>query len=322
MSVDPCPHLASSERPSLLSEPPNTGRNSNVTIDERTLGPLMRGWHDARLGRGEINELSHYNMKYRIDRFIDYFGDDRLVNSIHADDIEDWIGSLRNTRTGRPLKNSTRNTITSAIRTFFGWAYRRQLVDVDPTETVQRAPVPSGPPKAIPMDDVNAVIASAPNLRAEVMITIAVQLGLRRSEIASLQADQWDRESNYLSVTGKGSKTRSVWVTDEAKNVLERWLGSRRHGPVFPSRMDPKQGVSVETVYKTMIGAAEVIGLRINPHAYRHTMATDIAAAGGRIDALQRALGHASLNSTMQYLHVRPEDVRTAMEGRQYRSAS
>ena len=48
---------------------------------------------------------------------------------------------------------------------------------------------------------------------------------------------------------------------------------------------------------------------RVTPHVLRHTYATELLNGGFTIREVQELLGHASIQTTQIYTHVRPEDV-------------
>jgi integrase/recombinase XerD len=48
----------------------------------------------------------------------------------------------------------------------------------------------------------------------------------------------------------------------------------------------------------------------IHPHQLRHSMATNVAAAGGTLDEIRELLGHAAITSSQVYLHPSPDRLR------------
>lgn len=59
---------------------------------------------------------------------------------------------------------------------------------------------------------------------------------------------------------------------------------------------------------------ARKCGFPVRPHMLRHTAATNWVRAGVHLDVVQKLLGHASLASTVVYLHARDEDRRRAVD--------
>jgi len=52
----------------------------------------------------------------------------------------------------------------------------------------------------------------------------------------------------------------------------------------------------------------------IHPHQLRHSMATNVAAAGGTLDEIRELLGHAAITSSQGYLHPSPDRLRSAVD--------
>jgi site-specific recombinase XerD len=277
----------------------------------------MTAWLDGRYARDEITAITRSGYQLHIAAFVAHVGHDRPLADITVETIEAWIGSLT-TRAGRPLAPSARNTKVATIRVFFAWATERGLINRDPTLQIRRARTPKRPPRRVAVDQVALVLAAAP-FRARIMITLAVQMMLRRSEIAALQVEDWDRKGGFLYVRGKGAKDRNLPLTEEATEALTAWLADgRQSGPMWPSPHG--KGLSVRTVAQIISSAAAGVGLKINPHAYRHTGASDAVLSGASLDAVRRTLGHASLNTTTIYVDTRPEELRGQIEGRRYRA--
>lgn len=284
------------------------------------LGTVMRQWLDGRLARSEISPLTHNSYHYNIEAFIEHFGEDTDPNSITVEQIESWIAGLRSRHSGRRLGPASLNNKTATLRVFFAWALRRGFVDVDPMLDIRRAKIPKRPPRWIPPDQVLRVLSNAPT-RARAMIILSLQLGLRRSEIAGLDAEDWNREAGFLYVRGKGAKDRELPMTIEAAEAAEAWLCGRLTGPMWPSSHNPGEGLSRQSVGLIMTKAATEVGLDITPHAYRHTAATDTLRGGGSLETVRRLLGHETYAPTSNYVHSRPEDLRPEIEGRRYTKA-
>lgn len=277
----------------------------------------MTDWLTGRVARREIVQLTADSYAGHIASFVDYIGADTPVDQITTETIEAWIASLR-TRYGQPLAPSALNTKTATIRGFWAWALERNYVDRNPMTGIKRAKVPRRPPKSVPPEQVAAVLSTA-DFRVRTMILLMVQLGLRRSELAGLTVEDWDRDNGFLYVRGKGSKDRNLPLTSEATEALEAWLADGRlAGPMWPSSHRPGEGIAVRTVSNIIGEAAKDHGLRITPHAYRHTAATDALANGATVDGVRRILGHESLATTTIYLHTKPEDLREQIGGRNY----
>ena len=81
--------------------------------------------------------------------------------------------------------------------------------------------------------------------------------------------------------------------------------------------MSKKRGAfTVRAVEFLVARHAKAAGLdqHVHPHMLRHSCATHLLRRGAPLEAIRKLLGHQSLASTQVYLHLAPEDVRTALE--------
>jgi len=86
------------------------------------------------------------------------------------------------------------------------------------------------------------------------------------------------------------------------------WKGNKVRGPLlFPGKI-PERSVTREAFNKALgIAAAEAkVDKRVTPHSLRHAFATYLLEAGTDLRTVQVLLGHASISSTVWYLHVTP----------------
>ena len=63
---------------------------------------------------------------------------------------------------------------------------------------------------------------------------------------------------------------------------------------------------------KWLAAELRILGVRVSPHTFRHTLATEFLRRGGNIFYLQKILGHSSLEMVKRYLHVQTEDLQAA----------
>ncbi len=106
--------------------------------------------------------------------------------------------------------------------------------------------------------------------------------GLRVSELTSLRIDQLPRDGGQqLSLIGKGSKMRSVFLTPEAQLAINTYIDMRtdRNPFVFISHSNRgmgKTGLTRNSVERLVKRYASFVGIstRVTPHVLRHSFAT------------------------------------------------
>ena len=153
------------------------------------------------------------------------------------------------------------------------------------------------------------------------MVRMMLEVGLRVSEVCQLR--RGDVDMNACSVTirdGKGGKDRKLWMPEDLRDLVGRWLGRRpatEEGWLFPTRTGRK--TSPRSVRRTVKTYTERAGIDwfedVSPHTLRHTFATNLLSRTGNIRLVQKALGHADLSTTMIYTHIVDEELEAAMKG-------
>jgi integrase len=153
--------------------------------------------------------------------------------------------------------------------------------------------------------------------RDAAMIGLLLGCGLRRSEVVSLRLDQLQLRDGHcviVDLLGKAGRLRTVPVPDWSKALFDIWLRDSgvSEGKVFrrvwKSRTDLAFGVTADVVWTTVKRYAKRSGVdHLAPHDLRRTCARLCHGAGGELEQIQFLLGHASVQTTEQYIGCRQE---------------
>jgi site-specific recombinase XerD len=159
--------------------------------------------------------------------------------------------------------------------------------------------------------------ADIKSLRDRAILELLFSAGLRVSELVGINRDQINLDRQEFSVKGKGDKIRIVFISDTAKNAIEKYLNKRIDiDPALFVRFSPsKTGqaiaeknkrITVRTVQRIVKFYAAKAGIvkEVHPHTLRHSFATDLLANGADIRSVQTMLGHSSITTTQIYTHI------------------
>lgn len=154
------------------------------------------------------------------------------------------------------------------------------------------------------------------------IVRFGIASGLRAAEMVSLTWGQISETEGIhkATFTGKGSKVRTVQVEREAIRALRAAFRARfgrapqandyvlNATATGRSKGAGMTKAALHVRLKRIIATAKRDGLvranlNVSTHTLRHTTATRLVAAGVPLDAVQRHLGHSSLNTTARYLH-------------------
>lgn len=232
------------------------------------------------------------------------------------------VGFLQHLENHRGNTARSRNARLAAIRSFFRFAAFREP---ERSGLVQRVlAIPAKRTERRPIDylsrvEVDALLA-APTVetrkgrRDRTLLLVAVQTGLRVSELVSLTCDQVKvGPGAHVRVRGKGRKERCTPLRAEAEKALRAWMvetGGTGKEPLFSSsRGSPlsRDGVSyivAEHVRSAAKQCPTLAAKRVTPHVLRHTTAMTFLESGVDHALIALWLGHESTDSTQPYIHA------------------
>ena len=232
------------------------------------------------------------------------------------------LGAARLAAAGKQPRSIAR--ALSAWRSFYRWAVRFQKFEANPAAGV-RAPKAAKPlPKALSVDHAMALLDraepdadDAADVRDAAMFELFYSAGLRLAELIGLDlvpspasAGWVDLAAGEVTVTGKGSKTRTVPVGAKALAALARWLALRDRLLRVPEAalfLSPRgKRVSATLVYMRLKRWTLKAGIpaHVHPHMLRHSFATHMLQSSGDLRAVQELLGHANITTTQVYTHL------------------
>lgn len=218
---------------------------------------------------------------------------------------------------GNTLKRKTQNYYLIALRSFLKYMGRRDVRSLNP-EKIELAKVPDRDLDLISSAELERLL-EAPSgddlkdLRDKAILATLFSTGMRVSELTSLDRDI-DLSKDEITIRGKGEKVRIVFLSDECKDAIKKYLDKRIDiddalfvkmvsNPEKASkslRLTPR---SVERIVKQHAIKAG-ISKKVTPHVIRHSFATDLLSNGADLRAVQAMLGHADISTTQIYTHV------------------
>jgi integrase/recombinase XerC len=215
------------------------------------------------------------------------------------------------------LSPRTLALVLSAWRGYFRWLARHRGFGANPILGI-RAPKAARPlPKALSVEATQRLLdaespASPPALRDRAMFELLYSSGLRLAELVSLDVGdgRLDLRQAEVTVTGKGSKTRTVPIGAKAREALGAWLAARSQlaqageKALFVGARGARISRAVVGARLAAWGRKSGLGERVHPHMLRHSFATHMLQSSQDLRAVQEMLGHASISTTQVYTHL------------------
>lgn len=210
---------------------------------------------------------------------------------------------------GKQPSASTVTVRLAALRSFFDFLWRRELIDRNPVDRVRRPKASAPLPKGLGADELRGLLDAIPSSdsgrRDRAAILLMVFAGLRRAEAFALRAGDLDREDGrtFYTVKVKGGATRRRELPAPALAAIEAYWSSRGSSLDALEASAPLFPVSAATFYDNLARYAQRAGIdKISPHALRHSAAKLRRQSGATIEDVQTLLGHKSISTTAIYL--------------------
>lgn len=270
-----------------------------------------------------LSPLSVAAYRRDLQRLSELAGGQSLAD-LSAADVRRAAGRLH----AQGLAPSSIARMLSAWRAFFRYLATREARASNPALGVRGPRRPQRLPKALAPDQAVALASysagDAPLARRDrAIVELLYSSGLRLSELVGLDARPhpavasrpaslgWiDLAEHELTVTGKGSKRRSVPIGQSAIHALKAWLEVRAQladvdeRALFVStrgtRLTPRSVQLRLHQLATHCG----LGVPVHPHVLRHSMASHLLQSSGDLRAVQEMLGHANISTTQIYTRL------------------
>lgn len=243
-------------------------------------------------------------------------------SQVKAAQVREWMMRLMD----EGISPASVNRKLSALRSFYKFLLRKQLVAVDPLLKVEgpkkKKPLPvflreSEMDKVLDEDD---YAPGFPGLRDRLILLMFYTTGMRRSELIGLQMADVDLSAGLVKVAGKRNKQRLIPFGEELNGELRKYIDRRREtvgeGTTAFFVKDDGSPVTASYVYnmvKQRLGRV-VTHKKRSPHVLRHTFATNMLNHEAQLVAVKDLLGHASLATTQVYTHTTFEELKKVYE--------
>jgi integrase/recombinase XerD len=291
-----------------------------------TLAPALQAYFTERLisqRAASPNTIAGYKQTFRLLLAFASARCGKTPSQLGIDDLDAPLISafLAHLESDRGNSPATRNNRLAAVHSLFSYI---ALLHPEHAATVQR--VLAIPPKRtqrnivtyLTGEEADALLAACDQQawtgrRDHAMLALAIQAGLRISEIASLtRQDITLTAGAHVHTVGKGRKERRTPLVPAVKAVLKSWLAERPGppgDPLFPGttgRRLSRDAIEHRLALAAAAAAEKCPSLqakRVTMHTLRHTAAMRLLEAGNDITVIALWLGHEQIATTNIYLN-------------------
>ena len=248
---------------------------------------------------------------YRLDLF-------QFFNYISKENISDF-SQIKRSHINLFFKNLRENKLAptsisrkiASIKGFFTWLNATQILNFNPTLSLEQPKLSQRLPKVLSMEEVEIILKSKLSKRNRAIIELMYAAGLRVSELCSIEIQNIDLNSKFVRCVGKGSKERIVPIGNKAIKAIQEYLKERDYilkknnktkAPLFIR--ENAVGITRIEVYDIIKNLGQLVNKKITPHMLRHSFATHLLENGADLRVVQELLGHSDVSTTQLYTHV------------------
>ncbi|MCB0194559.1 MAG: tyrosine-type recombinase/integrase [Anaerolineae bacterium] len=307
----------------------------NVLLSHREAG-LLRHWIQKfiKIKKRQCRGTTIKTYSSVLNGYADFVGDDHWPPSWEK--IADWFDYLENQK----VSETTIHSYWIQLRTFLNFLEKIEALEHkdNPTHSIYKLGIaPSKPdldPVAFPPEDLNTIfeylesLAKTNNreaIRNRALIRFSYVTGIREAGVSDLRLSHLDIDNRCVHLparTNKSKRRHRPYFDDQVASDLEAWLVVRPQRDEVDNVFVSLRGcvgapISPKGIYSMLQRVCKAAGInRRKFHALRHSSALDALESGISVDKVQKQLGHANLQTTMNYLRGRDEDRARAYQER------
>lgn len=221
------------------------------------------------------------------------------------------------------MKKTTQSYYAIALRNFLKYLVKNNIKTPLSPEQIELPKIQQRQIEIMDYGDLERFLSgpkgiTLKDLRDKAILETLFSTGLRISELCSLSRYQ-DFDRGEITVRGKGSKLRVVFLSQNAKETIKRYLEkrgdaeealfislSKAKNPKVLGKIQPR---TIQRLVQYYAKKAGILG-KVTPHQLRHQFATDLLMNGADIRSVQSLLGHSNISTTQVYTHITNKELK------------
>jgi len=253
------------------------------------------------------------------DRTINYYKTtiENMLEDINKDikiiDTDDLRSYLTEYQEKNRCSKVTIDNIRRILSSFFSWLEDEDYIVKSPIRRIHKIKTTKTVRETYSDEVLEKLRDGCEEIRDLAIIDFLSSTGVRVGELVKLNRDDIDFENRSCIVFGKGGKEREVYFDARTKLHLEKYLSLRndKNPALFVSLLSPYDRLEISGVEIRLRKIGRDLELnRVHPHKFRRTLATRAIDKGMPIEQVQRLLGHAKIDTTLQYAMVNQNNVK------------
>lgn len=193
--------------------------------------------------------------------------------------------------------NNLSHVFTVAIK---DWGFP---LHTNPVKLIRKPSVSKGRDRRLVKDELHSLLqALNETIEVRTLVQLAIETGMRRSELLSIEWDNIDLENRFVLLPDtKNGDSRAVPLSTRALSILEE-IDKHPSGKVFLTRPD-----SVSQAFNRACKRAGLENLRF--HDLRHEATSRLFEKGLNTMEVSAITGHKTLGMLKRYTHLKASDL-------------
>jgi integrase len=273
----------------------------------------------------KIGQRTAYDKKLYFIPLTAHFGKNTLLHGITKADVEEHQAKRKSMpgKRVKEIKPATVNREIATLKHFFSKAVEWKVLSDSPARGVKMFKENNRRLRFLAVDECKVLIAACPltKLRRDDppfpillwIVTLALNTGMRKSEVLTLQWENVHLREAYLELPDQKSGERATIPLNEAAIAVLKAIPRRIDTPyVFPGRVPGQPFWDLKKQFEKAVKAARLEGVTL--HTLRHTAASHLVMAGVDLATVKEILRHKSISMTLRYAHLSPDHKKSAVE--------
>ncbi|MCD8361341.1 MAG: site-specific integrase [Lachnospiraceae bacterium] len=234
------------------------------------------------------------------------------VTHMQTDDLRNYLSEYQK---NRQCSKSNIDNIRRVLSSFFSWLEEENYILKSPMRRIHKIRTAKTVKETYSDESLETMRDQCGNIRDLAIIDMLASTGMRVGELVKLNIVDIDFENRECVVFGKGSKERPVYFDARTKIHLKNYLESRsdNNPALFVSLQKPYARLEISGVEIRLRQLGRKLGIpKVHPHKFRRTLATRAIDKGMPVEQVQMLLGHAKIDTTMQYAMVDQNNVKNS----------
>ena len=285
----------------------NISPASDYEMDEKTNDDIIHKFEACLMIDGK-SEKTIYQYKRTLLRLLDVVN--KPLTAMGVYDVRLFLATEKD----NGISNRSAENLRANLSAFFQWLVAEGMVEKNPIESLNRIKYVKDVKKSFSDVEIDKLRCVCKTKKERAIIEILLSTGVRVAELSGMMIADIDKCNMAVNVrNGKGGKGRITYTTALALERLQEYLDCRKSSGdylFYNKNNTPMQPGGIRFVLNTLGKRAGIDN--VHPHRFRRTFATTAYKKGLDIHEIQRLLGHANINTTIEYINADDEIIKSS----------